>query len=162
MLQNRLYFIILSIFVSTLIINETQAVDTVTKASQCLECLADTEKYAAVCNSNSLRITYCCTPTDFERGMKACNRSELCSNNITDTDFKSMVCPHEKFRCGVLNPWIKLNLGDQMTIKLNSKFGPDDACWYRLSTRDRVATIDDIPRYNRKHMQIYFSKMSNI
>ena len=49
-----------------------------------------------------------------------------------------------------------------MTIKLNSKFGPSDACWYRLSTRDRVPSIDDIPRYNRKHMQVYFSKMANI
>ena len=149
---NRNYLMLQLISVFVLLMIGIEAVDTVTKASQCLKCLADTDTYSAVCNSNSIRITYCCTPTDFERGMKACNRSELCSNNITDTNFLSMVCPHEKYRCGVLNPQIKLNLGDKMTINLNSKFGPNDACWYRLSTRDRVASIDDIPRYNRKHM----------
>lgn len=49
-----------------------------------------------------------------------------------------------------------------MTIKLGTKFGPNDACWYRLTTRDRVPSIDDIPRYNRKHMQVYFKQMKNI
>lgn len=159
---NRLYFLILWIFASTLYLHDTNAVETVTKAKDCLACLADTSTYKAVCNSNSLRLSYCCTQTDFDRGMKTCNRSELCSNNITDADFTSLVCPHEKYRCGVLNPNIRLNLGDEMTIKLGNKFGPNDACWYKLTTRDRVPTINDIPRYNRKHMQVYFSKMSNI
>lgn len=87
MALNKVYYLVLWIFASIMYLDSINAVETVTKAGDCLACLADTTTYAAVCNSNSNRITYCCTQTDFDRGMKSCNRSELCSNNITDTDF---------------------------------------------------------------------------
>jgi len=108
----------------------------ISKGEDCKTCIANTTAYEAVCQSNyGYGASYCCTEDDMTTE-DTCMNAPLCSNTIDVMSMKYTTCPHEKYPCGISTPDLKLEFGQDVTIKVQKLMGPEDICYYKVTAKD--------------------------
>ena len=92
---------ILLIVVIAILSDLASAYKSVYKGEDCKECLSNNATWAGVCRSKySSSISFCCTEDD-KTTQTACSHSPLCSYDMEFDEIKEMVCPYEKYACGL-------------------------------------------------------------
>jgi hypothetical protein len=149
------------IFILLLIVHVQIAVGVVSvyKGGECTTCLSGVtdETYAAVCRSGNTKTAYCCTAAE-TLADKRCSRAPLCTSALANPDMWGLVCPHEKYPCGVAKPEFTLKLGQSYTIRIGNKFGPSNRCHYAFRPSE-YQKYGDITATNLRWMQVLFKKV---
>ena len=72
-----------------------------------------------------------------------------------------LVCPNEKYPCGIAKPEFTLTLGQTVKVKIGNKFGPKNRCYYAFKPSE-YQIYKDLNKTNLRWMQVLFKELKNV
>ena len=85
----------------------------------------------------------------------------MCTSSIAKEEMWGLVCPNEKYPCGIAKPEFALALGQTVKVKIGNIFGVKNRCYYAFKPSE-YQIYKDLNKTNLRWMQVLFKELKNV